>query len=114
MEKAHRIGERIFNEHALGVASDEPFGGDARLVGEQDGGVFVAQVLNKQLAEGMVSQSNVLLVDPRGRYLRVGTSSSTTRQAERGKDAISFNKLSDRRRRVIKPMFISSRRTRLG
>lgn len=32
MQKAHRIEEHIFNEHAPGAASDEPFRGDARLI----------------------------------------------------------------------------------
>jgi hypothetical protein len=39
MEEAHRIGERILDEHALGVAGDEILGGRACVIGEQDGGL---------------------------------------------------------------------------
>src|SRR5216683_540673 len=48
------------------------------------------------------------------RYLRVGTSSSMVRQAERGSSTISFNNWGDLRRRVIKEIPILSSRAKLA
>src|SRR3984893_8446718 len=63
MEKAYRIGERILDEHALGVASDEVFGGRALVVGEQDGGLIVAEVGDVKLAVGALKRTRLLFVE---------------------------------------------------
>ena len=58
------------------------------LVGEQDGGLIVTEVLDEELAEGASRSVTRMLEYPWGRNLRV-TSSVTTRQAEHGSAVIS-------------------------
>ncbi len=64
-----------------------------------------------ELAEAPPGQRDGLLDSTRGvRYLRVGTSSSTVRQADRGSSTISLSSLDERRRRVMKAICSSSSR----
>jgi hypothetical protein len=70
VEEAHGIGERILDEHALGVTGDEVLGGGGCVVGEQDGGFVVAEIGDEELAVGALARTNLLFVDPRLRYLR--------------------------------------------
>ena len=94
MEEADGIGEGVLDEHALGVAGDELLAGVAAVVGEQDGGLVVAEVVDEDLAEGASGERDLSVRRRAGCwYLRVGTSSSTVRQAERGRLAISCEQL---------------------
>src|SRR5712691_5714612 len=52
VEEAHRVGQRVLDEHTLRVASNHR-GGPAAVVRQKDCGLVVAQVLNEHLAEGM-------------------------------------------------------------
>jgi hypothetical protein len=52
VEEAHGVGQRVLDEHALGVARDHR-GGSPAVVREEDCRVLVAQVLNDHPAEGM-------------------------------------------------------------
>ena len=47
MEETHRIRERVFNEHPLGVPRDQLLGGQVELVGEQNCGFVVAKILDE-------------------------------------------------------------------
>src|SRR3990170_3813085 len=47
VEKPNGVRERVFNQHALGVPSDELFGGYPALVAEHDGWFVVAEILDK-------------------------------------------------------------------
>jgi hypothetical protein len=57
MEEAHGIGERVLDEHALGVAGDEIAGGRICVIGEQDGGLIVAEIGDEELAVGALSRT---------------------------------------------------------
>ena len=62
MEEAHGVGERILDEHALGIAGDEIFDGRACVVGEQDGGLVVAEIGDEELAVGAPKGTRLLFV----------------------------------------------------
>src|SRR5271165_209622 len=49
MEKINGFGNAVLNHHPLGVAFDELRGRAMELVGEQHGGLFVAQVHDAEL-----------------------------------------------------------------
>src|SRR5262249_22277262 len=51
-EAADGLGEALFVVHTFGVALDEGLGGAVEVVGDQDGGVVVAQSGDGQLAHG--------------------------------------------------------------
>ena len=76
------------------------------------GRFVVAEVLDKHLPQWLSGQGDGLFIDRGVRYLRVGTSNSMVRQAERGIRTISFRSLGERRRKVMKGMFILSSRAR--
>src|SRR5437899_9482598 len=69
VEEAHRIGERVLDQHALGVAGDDILGGGSGVVGEQDGGLVVAEILDEELAEGALLRTSFLFVEARGAML---------------------------------------------
>jgi hypothetical protein len=52
MEEAYRIRERILDEHPLGVAQDQLACCAFAVIGEQDGRLVVAEVLDEELAVG--------------------------------------------------------------
>jgi len=62
MEEAHRVGERILDEHALGVAGDEILGGRACVIGEQDGGLIVTEVGDEELAVDALQRTRLLFL----------------------------------------------------
>lgn len=72
MEEAHRIGERVLDQHALGVSRDDILGGGLGVVGEQDGGFVVAEVLDEELAEGALLRTRLLFVEARSAMLAAG------------------------------------------
>jgi hypothetical protein len=72
VEEAHGIGERVLDEHALGVAGDEFFGGGFCVVGEQDGGLVVTEIGDKELAVSALARTSLLFEDPRGAVFAVG------------------------------------------
>ena len=72
MEEVHRIGERVLDQHALGVSGDDILGGGFGIVGEQDGGFVVAEVLDEELAEGALLRTRLLFVAARGAMLAAG------------------------------------------
>ena len=43
MEEAHRVGERVFDEHALSVTGHQRLGRSVALIGQQDGGFLMAR-----------------------------------------------------------------------
>src|SRR5262249_33791092 len=51
-EAADSFGQTLFDVHTFGVALDEGLGGAVEVVGDQDGGVVVAQSGDGQLAHG--------------------------------------------------------------
>src|SRR6516225_6853701 len=63
MEEAHGVGERILDEHALGIAGDEIFNGRVCVVGEQDGGLVVAEIGDEELAVGAPKRTRLLFVE---------------------------------------------------
>ena len=63
MEEAHGVGERVLDEHALGVAGDEASCGGCCVVGEQDGGLIVAEIGDEELAVGALVRTRLLLED---------------------------------------------------
>jgi len=84
------------------------------LVGEQNGGFLVAQILNEQLAEGSAGQRDFLIKKAGRAVLAGGDIQFDGAQAERGSSMISFNNRGDLRRRVIKEISILSNRARLA
>ena len=72
MEEAHRVGEGIFDQHALGVAGDDRCGLRLHVVGEQDGGFVMAEIGDEELAERALLGARLLLIDPRGAVFAVG------------------------------------------
>src|SRR5580693_4812371 len=111
MEKAYRIGERILDEHALSVAGDEIFDGRALVVGEQNGGLIVAEVGDVKLAVGALKRTRLLFVEAWVAVFAMGTSSSAVRQADAGRSATSASSLGERRRRVMKVIPAASSRS---
>src|SRR5260370_20427672 len=65
-KRTHGIGERVLDEHALGVAGDEFFGGGFCVIGEQDGGLVVTEIGDEELAVSALSRTSLLFEDPRG------------------------------------------------
>src|SRR5258706_7500285 len=63
MEEAHRVGERILDEHALGVAGNEILGGRACVIGEQDGGLIVTEVGDEELAVGALKRPRLVFME---------------------------------------------------
>ena len=63
MEEAYGIGERIFDQHALGIASDEVAGAGMPVVGDKDSGFIVAEILDEQLSVGAFAKADLLLED---------------------------------------------------
>jgi len=55
-----------FNEHALGVPSDQLVGSGVSVVGEQDGGLLLVEILDKELGWTVCSKTRGV------RYLRWG------------------------------------------
>src|SRR5713101_1794369 len=72
MEEAYRVGQRVLDEHALGIAGDDGLGGGLGVVGEQDGGLVVAEIGDEELAEGALVRTSLLFVDARGAMLSAG------------------------------------------
>src|ERR1700758_322550 len=110
MEETHCIGERVLDQHAFGVTCNEEFGGRVCVVGEQDGWLIVTEVSNEELAVDALKWTRLLLVEARIAVLAMGTSSSTVRQADGGRSAISVSGEGERRRRVRKVMPAASSR----
>src|SRR5215475_567599 len=54
MKKVDAIGDAVFNHHAFGIAFDERRGGTTYLIGQKEGRLFMAQVGDRQLANGTV------------------------------------------------------------
>src|SRR5207244_10689976 len=54
MEKVNAIGDRIFNDHALRVATHQLGGGAAELIGQQAGGLLMPKKLDDDLTKGTV------------------------------------------------------------
>jgi hypothetical protein len=67
VEEAHRIGEGIFDQHALGVAGDDRCGLRLHVIGEQDGGLFMAEIGNEELAERALLGTHLLVLTLRRR-----------------------------------------------
>ena len=63
VEEADGIGESVLDEHAPGVADDELARGGVGVVGEQDGGLVVAEVADEELSEAALAGACLLLVD---------------------------------------------------
>ncbi len=73
MWKKRTASERgIFDEHASGVAGDDRCGLRLHVVGEQDGGLVMAEIGDEELTEGALLGAHLLLIDPRGAVLAVG------------------------------------------
>ena len=72
MEEAHRIGQRILDQHAFGVTCNEEFGGRVCVVGEQDGWLIVTEVSNEELAVDALKWTRLLLVEARIAVLAMG------------------------------------------
>jgi hypothetical protein len=55
VERADRLGEALFDVHAAGVVLDDPAGGEVRdwadVVGDEDGGLVVAEAGDGELAK---------------------------------------------------------------
>jgi hypothetical protein len=56
VEEAHRIRERVLDQHALCIAGNQLGRGAAPVIGEQDGGLIVTEVLDEQLTEARAGQ----------------------------------------------------------
>jgi hypothetical protein len=65
VEEGHGIGERILNEHALGITSDKRFWGGVGVVGDQDGRLIVAEIGDEELAIGALKQAGLLFEEAR-------------------------------------------------
>ena len=65
----HRVGERVLDEHALGMAGDDRLGGGLGVIGEQDGGLVVAEIGDEELPEVALVRTGLLFVDARGPML---------------------------------------------
>ena len=65
MEEADRIGERILDEHALGVAGDEVLGSRACVIGQQDGRLIVAEIGDEELAIDALKRAGLLFKEAR-------------------------------------------------
>ena len=98
----------MLDQHARSVAGDE-FRVTARFVGQQDGGLLMAQIQYMELAEGAPGEAGGLLIASRR-----AVSARRQQQAETGNASISLSRRGARRRNVIKVMPISSRRARLA
>ena len=72
VEEAHRVGERVLDQHALGIAGDDRLGGGLGVIGEQDGGLVVAEIGDEELAEVALVRTSLLFVDARGAVLAAG------------------------------------------
>src|SRR6201993_5648356 len=72
MEEAHRIGQRILDQHAFCVTCNEGFGGRVCVVGEQDGWLIVTEVGNEELAVDALKWTRLLLVEARITEFRMG------------------------------------------
>ena len=71
VEEANRIGEGVFDQHALSVSGNQVFGA-LGVVGEENGGLVVAKVLNVNLPEGTALNHDWLFIYPRGAILASG------------------------------------------
>ena len=72
MEEAHRVRERVLDEHTFGIAGDDYPGGGLGVVGEQDGGFVVAEIRDEELAQVALVRAGFLFVVPRGAMLAAG------------------------------------------
>jgi hypothetical protein len=52
MEKVNAIGDPIFNDHALRVATHQLGGGAAELIGQQEGGFLMTKIRDDDLTKG--------------------------------------------------------------
>ena len=67
VEEVDAVGDAVLDQHALRVPSDEMDDGTTQLVGQHNGGLFVAQLGNDNLADGgcVVSEGDGLVQDAR-------------------------------------------------
>jgi len=65
VEEANGIGNGVFDEHALSISGDEFYGG-AGIVGEQNGGLVVPEVLDIELTKELALDVNLLLINSGG------------------------------------------------
>src|SRR6202049_716221 len=72
VEEAHRVGQRVLDEHALGIAGYDGLGGGLSVIGEQDGGLVVAEIGDEELPEVALVRTGLLFVDARGPMLATG------------------------------------------
>ena len=64
VEEAHRVRERVLDQHALGIPGDHLLGRSS-LVGQKDGRLVVAEVTDVDLTVGAAEQSHAPLEDSR-------------------------------------------------
>jgi hypothetical protein len=69
VEEAHRIGQRVLDEHALGIAGDDRLSGGLGVVGEQDGGLVVAEIGDEELPEVALVRTSLVFIDAWGAML---------------------------------------------
>jgi hypothetical protein len=72
VKEAHGIGKRIFDEHAFGVAGDQLAGGGVGVVGQEDGGLLMAKILDEELAVDAVAGLGLLFKDARRAVFALG------------------------------------------
>jgi hypothetical protein len=72
VKEAHGIGESIFDQHAFGVAGDQLAGGGVGVVGEQNRGLLVSEILDEELAVDALAGLDLLFEDARRAVFALG------------------------------------------
>ena len=72
MEEAHGVGQSILDEHALSVADNQLASSGVSVIGEEDGWLIMAEILDEELSVGVVEEPDLVFEDPRGLILALG------------------------------------------
>lgn len=72
LEEPHGVGERILNQHAVGVAGDERLDRGPRFVGQENRRLLMAEIEDVDLPERAAGETDLLLVHPRSSILGRG------------------------------------------
>ena len=85
MEEVNGLSDSILDKHTLSIARDQGCRSGAHIVGQQDGGIFMAEVEYGKLANGLVaiiSDFDLLIEHPWG---SVGPGQGTQRHPTPGR-----------------------------
>ena len=84
MEEAHGVGQSVLDEHTLGIADNQLASRGVSIIGDEDGWLIMAEILDEELSVGVIEEPNLLFEDARSLILALGQVESDLTSGRRG------------------------------